>query len=46
MLLIIAILLFLVFAGAGFVAHILWLGLILGVILLVVNGISNGRVDK
>lgn len=41
MLLIFAILLLLIFAGIGFVSHVLWLGLILGVILLVAHAVGN-----
>lgn len=44
MLLIIAILLFLIFGGLGFVLHILWLGLILAVIVGVVHALTgSGR---
>ena len=45
MLLVLALLLFLLFGGLGFVAHILWLGLIVGVILAiahVVKGAATG----
>ncbi|HEY2833704.1 MAG TPA: hypothetical protein VGJ14_14840 [Sporichthyaceae bacterium] len=45
MLLILALLLFLLFGGLGFVAHILWLGLVIGVILAiahVVRGAATG----
>lgn len=41
MLLIIALLLFLVFGGLGFVAHILWLGLIVAVVLMVAHAITG-----
>jgi hypothetical protein len=36
-LLVLALLLFLLFGGLGFVAHILWLGLIVGVILAIAH---------
>jgi hypothetical protein len=41
-LLVIALLLFLLFGGLGFVAHILWLGLIVGVILAIAHMVKNG----
>jgi hypothetical protein len=44
-LLVLALLLFLLFGGLGFVMHILWLGLIIGVILAiahVVKGAATG----
>jgi hypothetical protein len=41
MLLILAILLLLVFGGLGFVAHVLWLGLILAVIIGVAHMLTN-----
>jgi len=40
-LLVIALLLFLVFGGLGFVAHVLWLGLILAVIVGVAHMITG-----
>lgn len=43
MLLILAILFILLFAGAGFAAHVLWWGLILGLILLIASGVSGTR---
>jgi hypothetical protein len=41
MLLILALLLFLVFGGLGFVAHILWWGLILAVVVMVANALTG-----
>jgi hypothetical protein len=41
MLLIVAILLLLVFGGLGFVAHVLWLGLILAVIVGVAHALTS-----
>lgn len=38
-----AILLFLLFGGLGFVLHILWVGLILVLIVLVVRALLNNR---
>jgi len=43
MLLILAIVLILLFGGLGFAAHVLWLGLIVGVILLIAQGVSGRR---
>lgn len=43
MLLILAILLILLFGGAGFAAHVLWWGLIIGLILLIASGVSGTR---
>jgi hypothetical protein len=47
-LLVLALLLFLLFGGLGFVAHILWLGLVVGVILAIAHvvkaGATGGRV--
>jgi uncharacterized membrane protein YjdF len=43
MLLILAILLLLVFGGLGFVAHVLWLGLILAVIIGVAHMLTSHR---
>lgn len=40
--LLLAILLLLLFFGLGFTAHILWLGLIVGVILLIASSVSGG----
>jgi hypothetical protein len=42
-LLIIALLLILLFAGAGFAAHVLWWGLIIGLILLIASAVSGTR---
>lgn len=42
MLLIIALILLLAFGGLGFAAHILWWGLIIGLILLVAHAVSGG----
>ncbi len=42
MLLIIALLLFLIFGGLGFVLHILWLGLILAVIVAIAHLLTGG----
>jgi hypothetical protein len=43
MLLIIAIILLLLFGGLGFVAHVLWFGLILAVIIGVAHMLTGGR---
>jgi uncharacterized membrane protein YjdF len=43
MLLIVALLLFLIFGGIGFVAHIVWLGLILAVIIGIAHFFTGGR---
>jgi uncharacterized membrane protein YjdF len=43
MLLILAILLLLIFGGLGFVAHILWLGLIIAVIVGVAHMLTSRR---
>jgi hypothetical protein len=43
-LLIVAVLLLVVFAGLGFAAHVLWLGLILALILGVAGMLTRGRV--
>lgn len=43
MVLILAILLILLFAGAGFAAHVLWWGLVIGVILLIASAVSGTR---
>lgn len=43
MLLILAILLIILFAGAGFAAHVLWWGLVIGVILLIASAVSGTR---
>lgn len=40
--LLLAIILLILFAGAGFAAHVLWLGLIVGVILLVASSVGGG----
>ena len=42
MLLLLALLLFLVFGGLGFVAHVLWWGLIVAVVLMVANALTGG----
>ena len=44
MLLVIAILLLLLFGGLGFVAHVLWFGLILAVIIGVAHMLTGHRV--
>jgi hypothetical protein len=41
MLLILALILFLVFGGLGFVAHLLWLGLILAVAVAIAHALTN-----
>jgi hypothetical protein len=41
-LLVLALLLFLLFGGLGFVAHILWLGLVVGVILAIAHVVKQG----
>lgn len=41
--LILAIVLLLLFGGLGFAAHILWLGLIIGVVLLIAQGVAGRR---
>lgn len=41
MLLIIALLFLILFAGAGFAAHVLWWGLLLGLILIVAHVVSG-----
>ncbi len=43
MLLVIAILLLLLFGGLGFVAHVLWFGLILAVIIGVAHMLTSNR---
>jgi hypothetical protein len=43
MLLLLAILLLLVFGGLGFVAHVLWLGLIVALIVMVVHLFTGRR---
>jgi hypothetical protein len=43
MLLIIALVLFLVFGGLGFVAHILWYGIILAVIIAIAHMLTGRR---
>lgn len=42
MLLILALIFLVLFAGAGFAAHVLWWGLVLGLVLLVAHGVSGG----
>jgi hypothetical protein len=42
MLLVIALVLILLFGGLGFVAHILWLGLVLGLIVAVAHVVTGG----
>lgn len=39
--LILALILILLFGGLGFTAHVLWLGLVLGVILLIASGVAR-----
>jgi hypothetical protein len=43
-LLIIAIVLLLLFAGLGFVSHVLWLGLIVALIVFVAHALTGRRV--
>ena len=43
MLLIIALILFVVFGGLGFVLHILWLGLIIAAVVAVFHVVSGSR---
>jgi hypothetical protein len=43
MLLIVALVLLVAFAGLGFAAHILWLGLILALILFVAHALTGRR---
>lgn len=43
MLLILALILILLFGGAGFAAHVLWWGLVIGIILLIAHTISGTR---
>jgi hypothetical protein len=42
-LIIIALLLFVVFGGLGFVAHVLWWGLVLAVVIGVAHALSGSR---
>jgi hypothetical protein len=42
-LLVIALLLILLFGGLGFAAHVLWWGLIIGLVLAVVHSMQRGR---
>jgi hypothetical protein len=42
-LLILAIILILLFGGFGFAAHLLWLGLIVGVILIIADSVRGRR---
>jgi hypothetical protein len=44
MLLVLALILLLVFGGLGFVAHVLWWGLILAVVIAVAHAITGRRV--
>jgi hypothetical protein len=44
MLLVLALILLLVFGGLGFVAHVLWWGLILAVVIAVAHAIAGRRV--
>jgi hypothetical protein len=44
MLLILALVLLVLFAGLGFAAHILWLGLVLALVLLVASALTGRRV--
>lgn len=46
MLLILAILFLILFAGLGFAAHVLWWGLVLGVILLIAHAVSGDRYSR
>jgi hypothetical protein len=41
-LLVVALLLLILFGGLGFVAHILWLGLIVGLVLAVAHVVTRG----
>jgi hypothetical protein len=41
-LLVVALLVLILFGGLGFVAHILWLGLIVGLVLAVAHVVSRG----
>lgn len=41
MLLILALILLVLFAGLGFAAHVLWWGLILGVVILIAHVVSG-----
>ncbi len=43
MLLVLAIVLLLLFGGLGFVAHVLWFGLILAVIILIAHALTGSR---
>jgi hypothetical protein len=44
MLLIVALLVFLIFGGLGFVAHVLWWGLILAVVIAIAHALTgSGR---
>lgn len=43
MLIVIALLLFLVFGGLGFVAHVLWWGLILAVVIGIAHALNGGK---
>ena len=43
MLLIIALVLFLLFAGLGFVAHVLWWGLVLAVVIGIAHVLTGGE---
>jgi uncharacterized membrane protein YjdF len=43
MLLILALVLFLIFGGLGFVAHILWYGIILAVIIAIAHMLTGRR---
>lgn len=44
MLLVIALLLFLIFGGLGFTAHILWWGLVLAVVVAIAHTLTGRRV--
>ena len=46
MLLMVALLLLLLFFGLGFVAHVLWLGLVVGVILAVAHFVKDEAVGR
>lgn len=41
MLLVLALLFLILFAGLGFAAHVLWWGLIIGIVLLVAHAVSG-----
>ena len=43
MLLVLALVLFLLFGGLGFVAHVLWWGLIVAVLIGIAHALTGGR---